>query len=183
MSKLAKKPIELPTAVSASVSNGVITISNKKNEKTTLKIPESFVSVSIDGSKLTVTKVNESKESSSCAGTIYRTIVTMVKGLSADNGHTINIDLKGVGYKAVVSGKYVTFTLGYSHSVVVEIWEGIKVTVEKNTKVSISGFDKVKLMDFVRFIQKSRKKNPYKGTGIHAEGEYVRKKEVKKSKK
>ena len=182
MSKLAKKPLVIPNGVTVSINNGICVVSGKK-ASLNVKYNPDVVEIKSDGKSVNVVKKSESKEAVSCAGTIFRTIKTSITGVSSENGFVFNIDLKGVGYKAVVAGNLLTLTLGYSHNIIVEIPEGIKASVEKNTRLIISGHNKVKTMDFIRFLQKIRKKNVYKGAGMHLEGEFTLTKEVKKSKK
>jgi large subunit ribosomal protein L6 len=182
MSKLAKKPVAIPAAVKAVYADGAISFSTSAGA-VSLPIRADLVDVDLQKDSVKITKKNESKDANAYSGTIARSISTIIKGFANPAGHVVNLDLKGVGYKAVVAGNLVTFTLGFSHNIVVEIPEGIKVAVEKNTRVTVNSINKTKLMDFVKFIQGLRKKNVYKGTGMHIEGEFILRKEVKKAKK
>jgi len=182
MSKLAKKPLAIPAGVSLALNGDFCVVTGKK-ASLTLPIRNDLVDVAITKDSVQVTKKTEEKAAIAYAGTIFRTLKTTITGLSTETGFVFNLDLKGVGYKAVVAGSYVTLTLGYSHNIVVEIPEGVKAAVEKNTRLIISGHNKVQVMDFIRFIQKIRRKNVYKGAGVHLEGEFTLRKEVKKSKK
>jgi large subunit ribosomal protein L6 len=182
MSKLAKKPVAIPAAVKASYTNGSITFSSASGS-ISLPIRSELVDVDLKTDSVKITKKDESKDANAYSGTIARSISTIIKGFTSPAGHSVNLDLKGVGYKAIVTGDLVTFTLGFSHNIAVEIPEGVKVSVEKNTKITVSCLNKIVLMDFVKFIQGLRKKNVYKGTGMHIEGEFVLRKEVKKAKK
>ena len=182
MSKLAKKPLAIPAGVSLAMDGDFCIVTGKK-ASVKLPIRNDLVDIALTKDSLQVTKKTEEKDSISYAGTIFRTLKTTITGLSTDAGFVFNLDLKGVGYKAVVSGNLLTLTLGYSHNILVEIPEGIKAVVEKNTRLIISGHNKVHVMDFIRFVQKIRKKNVYKGAGVHLEGEFTLRKEVKKSKK
>ncbi len=185
MSKLAKRPFAIPKELEVkTVSDGKLSISNKSHE-IILPFESELISVSVDNTKKEVlfSKKDETKQSISYVGTIARIFQTHIKSLQQKNGCTVNLVIKGVGYKAVVSGNLLILTLGYSHNIAVEIPDGIKITVDKNVNVAVSAFDKQYLMNFVKSLQKLRKKNPYKGTGIHIDGEFVLRKEVKKSKK
>jgi large subunit ribosomal protein L6 len=181
MSKLAKKPLQIPSDVKVSINNGICLISNKK-DSINLKYNTSLVEIKIDGNLISVLKKNESKDSISQTGTIFRTIQTSLVGLSPI-GFTFNVTLKGVGYKATLSGSTLFLTLGYSHNIALEVPKTINLTVEKNITLIVKSYSKSEAMDFVRSVQRLRTYNVYKGSGVLLEKEWRVVKEMKKSKK
>jgi large subunit ribosomal protein L6 len=183
MSKLTRKPLVLDPKLKASFADGVFVMSNGK-ASLSLAIKDS-VKVEINGTSVSVSPSDETKFAKSYSGTIYRTLMSYSAGLSNPKGHSVFLTMQGVGYKAVLSSdaKTLTLTLGYSHNIAVEIPAGIEVSVEKNTQITFSGFDKVVLMDFARFVRKLRRPNVYNGSGVYVKDAPIRRKEGKKAKK
>lgn len=107
-------------------------------------------------------------------------INNMVVGTST--GYTKVLSLVGVGYRAAVKGDELTLSLGYSHPVVLKLPEGVKASVEKNTTLTVTGFDKELVGQFAATIRSKRPPEPYKGKGVRYVDEYVRRKEGKKGK-
>ena len=122
----------------------------------------------------------ETRAANATHGLVRALASNMVTGTSV--GFTKTMTMTGVGYRAAVSGKTLTLTLGFSHPVEMPIPEGLTVTVEKATTLHVSGADKCQVGQFAADIRKLRPPEPYKGKGIRYDGEFVRRKEGKRGK-
>jgi len=130
----------------------------------------------VDG-KLVVKKADESRVAAQQHGLTRTLVSNMVTGVAA--GFTKKMEMVGTGYRAAVAGKELTLNVGYSKPRVLPIPEGVKVTVEKNTMLTVSGADKVAVGDFCATIRLQRPPEPYKGKGVRYEGEVIKLKEGK----
>lgn len=182
MSRAGKYPVKLIDGVVASIADDKLVIKGPKGE---LTVPmntknASLVEVKIEDGHVAVTpKDAEDKASRAMWGTMTRSIRNAVEGVT--KGFSKAMYMKGVGYKASVSGKKFTLVVGFSHDVVMEIPDGITVTMgEQPTEFTISGNDKCAVGLFADKIHKIRKMDPYKAKGIFYKGERVRHKEGKK---
>ena len=182
MSRAGKHPVILKDGVTAAIADGAIVIKGPKGE---LKVSvdtkhAGLVDVKIEGAEIVVTpKDAEDKASRAMWGTMTRNIRSAVEGVT--NGFTKEMYMKGVGYKASVSGNKLVLVAGYSHDVILEIPAGL--TVEMGgapTEFIIKGIDKCLVGLFADKIHKVRKPDPYKGKGIFYKGETIRRKEGKK---
>ena len=182
MSRAGKYPVNLKDGVTAALVDGAIVIKGPKGE---FKVPvdtkhAGLVDVKIEGNQVIVTPKNtEDKASRAMWGTMTRNIRGAVEGVT--NGFAKEMYMKGVGYKASVSGNKLVLVAGYSHDVVMEIPAGL--TVEMGgapTEFTVRGIDKCLVGLFADKIHKVRKADPYKGKGIFYKGETVRHKEGKK---
>ena len=182
MSRAGKYPVKLIDGVVVSIADNKLVIKGPKGE---LTVPmntknASLVEVKIEDGHVAVTpKDAEDKASRAMWGTMTRSIRNAVEGVT--KGFSKAMYMKGVGYKASVSGKKFTLVVGFSHDVVMEIPDGITVTMgEQPTEFTISGNDKCAVGLFADKIHKIRKMDPYKAKGIFYKGERVRHKEGKK---
>ncbi len=182
MSRAGKYPVGLKDGVTAAIVDNAIVIKGPKGE---LKVPvdtkhSNLVDVKVEAGQVVVTpKDAEDKASRAMWGTMTRNIKTAVQGVS--EGFAKPMYMKGVGYKASVSGKNLVLVAGYSHDVVMEIPEGLTVEIGGTpTEFTIKGIDKCKVGLFADKIHKVRKADPYKGKGIFYKGETIRHKEGKK---
>jgi len=175
MSRIGKQPINVPAGVEVKITADLITVKGPKGE-----LKERLVSnVNIDQSEniITVTvKDPEDKKQRSLWGLYRRLIGNMVIGVTT--GFSKQLEINGVGYKAVASGKVLTLNLGYSHPIEYQVPAGIEVKVEKNV-ITVSGFDKQLVGQISAEIRKFRKPEPYKGKGIKYSTEVIRRKEGK----
>jgi large subunit ribosomal protein L6 len=177
MSRIGKKPISLPATVSVTVSSdNVVTVKGPKG--TLNRSIDSDISVTIEGTELSVTRPTEQKRHKALHG-LYRALINnMVQGVS--EGYKLDLEIVGVGYKATAANNILELSLGYSHSVVMAIPSEIEVTatMEKgqNPKVFLQGIDKELLGQVAAKIRSLRKVEPYKGKGIRFVGEQVRRK-------
>ncbi len=182
MSRAGKYPVGLKDGVTATLASGAIVIKGPKGE---LKVPvdtkhAGLVDIKVEAGQVSVTPKNaEDKASRAMWGTMTRNIRSAVEGVT--NGFAKEMYMKGVGYKASVKGNIFTLIVGFSHDVVMEIPNGLTVTMgETPTEFTISGIDKNLLGQFADKIHKIRKADPYKGKGIFYKDEYIRRKEGKK---
>lgn len=176
MSRIGKKPVAIPSGVTADIKDGTLTV---KGPKGTLTMGLSdLVSYKVEGEEISVTPANDSKESRSHWG-MQRTMVSnLVDGVT--EGFTKVLEITGVGYRAQSQGKTLKLQLGYSHDVDIAVPEGIEIKTPDNTTVEISGIDKQLVGQVAAEIRQWRKPEPYKGKGIKYRGEYIFRKEGKK---
>lgn len=176
MSRIGKKPIEIPQGVTVEMNANKITVSGSKG-KMELVITHD-VKVEIKDNLVTVDRANSSKKASAMWGTTNRLIGNMVTGVS--EGFSKVLELNGVGFRMEVNGKKLKMALGFSHPVEVAVPEGLDAKVENNV-LTISGIDKQKVGQFSAEIRSLKPVEPYKGKGFRYSGEVVRRKEGKKA--
>ena len=179
MSRIGKLPIKVPSNVDIICNGPEITV---KGQFGTLenRIPAGLEIKQSDGT-LIVSLQNETRKGRALHG-LYRTLINnMVIGVSEQ--FQLKLNLNGVGYRAAVQGKKIILNLGYSHPVEMDIPEGISVTVEQNTAITLKACDKELLGLFAAQIRSWRTPEPYKGKGIIYEGEVVQRKAGKSGKK
>jgi large subunit ribosomal protein L6 len=176
MSRIGKKPVAIPSGVTADIADGTLTV---KGPKGTLTMGLSdLVTYDLGEGQISVQPANDSKASHSHWG-MQRTLVSnLVEGVT--EGFTKVLEITGVGYRATAQGKVLKLQLGYSHDIDYQVPEGIEVKTPDNTTVEITGIDKQKVGQVAAEIRKWRKPEPYKGKGIKYRGEYIFRKEGKK---
>ncbi len=172
MSRIGKKPVDLPSGVKATVANGVITVEGAKG-KLTYKIPARF-KVEVKDNKVTVTRPSEEKQDKATHGLIRSLVNNMAIGVSA--GYVKELEITGVGFKAAVQGKVLNLQLSYTHPINFNIPEGITIETPKPTNIVIKGIDKTKVGEVAAEIRDFYRPEPYKGKGIKYTGEHVRRK-------
>ena len=178
MSRIGRKPINIPAGVTASVDNGVITV---KGPKGTLHFKfNPAMTVEIKGDVIEVTRPNDAKENRSLHGLTRTLIHNMVIGVT--EGYSKTLEVNGVGYRVQKQGNKCVMNLGYSHQVIVEDTEDIKIEVPDPNKIIISGIDKQKVGQFAAEVREKRPPEPYKGKGIKYADEVIRRKEGKAGK-
>lgn len=176
MSRIGKKPVEIPQGVTVEMNANKITVSGSKG-KMELVITHD-VKVEIKDNLVTVDRANSSKKASAMWGTTNRLIGNMVTGVS--DGFSKVLELNGVGFRMEVNGKKLKMALGFSHPVEVEIPQNLEAKVENNA-LTISGIDKQAVGQFAAEIRSLKPVEPYKGKGFRYSGEIVRRKEGKKA--
>jgi large subunit ribosomal protein L6 len=180
MSKIARNPVALPKDVTVEVNGQNVKVKGPKGELTATV--HDLVGVAIaeqDGVKqIAVSKKSDDRLARALWGTWRAHVQNMVDGVS--KGYTKNLEILGVGYRANLQGQDLVLALGYSHEVRYAIPAGITITVDKQTKLAISGVDKQRVGQVAAEIISYRPPEPYKGKGIRHEGGYVRRKEGKK---
>ncbi|TNK98449.1 50S ribosomal protein L6, partial [Mycoplasmopsis pullorum] len=139
------------------------------------------ITVKVEDNQVTTVRANEEKHTKQLHGTTNAHISNMLKGVS--EGFKKDLEIKGVGYKAVLKGSQLVISAGYSHEVTLNIPSDVQVVVSKPTEVSVSGIDKQSVGQFASQVRAIRKPNPYSGKGIAYKGEYIRRKEGKTASK
>lgn len=179
MSRIGKKPIEVPADVTVTISDSnVVTVKGPKGELT-----NSFntdIKIEKEDNVITLIRASESKEHRSMHGTTRSLLDNMVTGVS--KGFEKSLELVGVGYRATLQGTKLVLNVGYSHPVEFTPEEGIQVEVPANTKITIRGIDKERVGALASQVRQVRPPEPYKGKGIRYVGEVVRRKEGKTGK-
>ena len=176
MSRIGKKPIEVPSGVTVTVAGADVTVKGPKGELALTLVDA--VEVKLEGNELTVTPKDDSQRSRAMWG-MQRTLVSnLVEGVS--KGFEKKLEITGVGYRAQMKGQSLALQLGYSHDVDYPVPEGIRIETPDQTTVLISGVDKQKVGQVAAEIRSWRKPEPYKGKGIRYSGEYIYRKEGKK---
>ncbi|MCX8096133.1 MAG: 50S ribosomal protein L6 [Spirochaetes bacterium] len=178
MSRVGKKPVEIPSDVSVSINNNTLIVKGKLGE---LKLDiNPVVDVKIDGNKIIVSPKADTKFARAMWGTTRALINNMVVGVS--KGYSKVLQLVGVGYRARLEGNKLVLNVGYSHPVEFVPPQGIKFNVEEQVKITVSGYDKALVGQVSANIRAIRKPEPYKGKGIRYENEVIVLKEGKKTK-
>ena len=176
MSRIGKKPIAIPSGVTAAIADGVLTVKGPKGTLT-LNLREE-ISYTVEADSILVKPANDTKQARAFWG-MQRTLVdNLVTGVT--NGYTKVLEITGVGYRANAQGKNLKLQLGYSHDVDFAVPEGIEIKTPDNTTVEISGIDKQQVGQVAAEIRRWRKPEPYKGKGIKYRGEFIFRKEGKK---
>lgn len=168
MSRLAKKPIAIPSGVEVKFENGVVHVKGPKGSLEQKLVDG--ITLTQEGSDLTVAGTAESK----FIGLSWALVRNMVLGTSA--GFEKHLQMIGVGYRAIVQGSEVEMQVGYSNPRRMAIPQGISVKVDKNTELTISGTDKQQVGQFAADLRALRPPEPYKGKGVRYRDEYVRRK-------
>jgi large subunit ribosomal protein L6 len=165
-------------SLSATWSNFSRVLQGPKGELSRTLHP--LVTISQEGNLINVNRAKEHKTANAIHGLSRSLVNNMVIGVN--DGFSKTLKMIGVGYRAAVSGKTLTLSLGYSHPVEMPIPEGISVEVVKNTTVTVSGHDKEQVGQFASDIRSKREPEPYKGKGVRYADEYVARKEGKRGK-
>jgi len=172
MSRIGKKPIELPTSVKCERKANTIKVVGPRGELAAI-IPEK-IEVVMEDSSVSVKRPSDSRQDRSYHGLVRTLIQNMVTGVTT--GYEKSLEIVGVGYKAEVEGKNLKLTIGYSSPVTYVIPDGIDVKIEKQTNIILAGIDKEKVGKVAADIRRIRKPEPYKGKGIKYTNELVRRK-------
>ena len=177
MSRVGKYPVVVPAGVELSINNNTVVAKGKLGELS-FTYDDSHVANKLEDGKVVVSPLSESNMSRALWGTTRARINDMVKGVS--EGFTKDMELVGVGYKARLDGKNLVLSLGYSHEIVFNTPDSIKITCESPTQIKIFGADKQVVGQVAAELRKYRKPEPYKGKGVKYATETVRRKEGKK---
>ena len=178
MSRIGLKEIVLPEGVTVEVAeNNVVTVKGPKGTLTKEFKPN--VSFKVEGNKVNVSRIDDTKVSKQLHGTSRALLNGMVVGVSA--GYTKNLTLTGIGYRAQMMGSNLVLNVGFSHQITVKPVDGIKIEVPSATEVVVSGIDKQIVGQVAANIRALKKPEPYGGKGISYKGERIRRKEGKKA--
>lgn len=176
MSRIGKQPIQVPDKVKINVSDAnVVTVEGPKGK--VVKTFANVVKITVADKVITVAPTAETRFSRAMFGTVRSVIAGMVKGVV--DGYVKDLEIQGVGFKAALKGKQIDMALGYSHPILHDIPEGIKVTIADGTKVKIEGCDKQVVGQLTAELRAYYPPEPYKGKGVRIVGERVRRKEGK----
>ncbi|MDR3229719.1 MAG: 50S ribosomal protein L6 [Puniceicoccales bacterium] len=177
MSRIGKLPVSIPAGVKVSVVGQTVNVEGPKG-----KLGKTFspvVAIKVDGAALTVTPVEQTRFAGAMHGTARAIISNMVKGVT--QGYSKKLEIEGVGFKAILKGNVLDLALGYSHPVLYPIPAGITVNIQDGTKVEITGADKEIVGKVAAEVKAYYPVEPYKGKGVRLVGQYVRRKEGKKT--
>ena len=177
MSRIGERKLSIPANVTVEVDGNNVIVKGPKGELCT---PVSrLIEVKVEDGSVTTKQIKENKTANMMQGTANSLINNMLIGVS--EGFSKGLEAVGVGYRFNVSGKNIAVSAGYSHPINVEVPEGLSVTSESTTEITIHGIDKQKVSEFAANIRKIREPEPYKGKGIRYKDEHVRRKEGKKA--
>ena len=172
MSRVGRRPIDIPKGVKIVVSDGKFTAEGPKGHVSQALL-DGFP-VNVDNGVVTVGRSGESGPERAKHGLMRALLANAVVGVS--EGFSQGLEITGVGYKAELRGSEVHFALGYSHPVVFQVPEGIKIEIEKAVKIMVTGADRQLLGQVCAEIRRLRPPDPYKGKGIKFTGEVIRRK-------
>jgi large subunit ribosomal protein L6 len=177
MSRIGRKPIEIPDGVEIDVKPGAVSVKGPKGALEQSVNRE--MTVAIDDGTLTVSRPTDRGDHRALHGLTRSLIANMVEGVT--NGFERRLEIQGVGYRANLRGKNLEMALGYSHPVSIEAPEGIEFEVPQPTEVIVRGIDKQLVGETAARIRKSRPPEPYKGKGVRYRGEHVARKVGKRA--
>lgn len=179
MSRIGKNPVAIPAKVKASVADNLVSIEGPKG-----KLQKSFdrsVTIRLDDGQIIVEPVNDDRKCRAMWGTARSIINGMVQGVQEP--FKKNLIIEGVGFKIFAKGRTLDIALGFSHPILYPLPDGVEVEIDKSgTKLSVVGCDKQSVGQVAADIKSYRPVEPYKGKGVRIEGEFVLRKEGKKSK-
>jgi len=176
MSRIGKKPVELPKGVTASVSGQTIEVKGPKGARNFTAGDD--VTITLDGTAVKVTPRGTSKRARQQWGMVRSMVANLVEGVTT--GFKKELEIQGVGYRAAVAGNVLKLSLGYSHEVNFEVPKGVTVTSPKQTEIVVEGIDQQLVGQVAANIREWRQPEPYKGKGIRYKGEFIFRKEGKK---
>lgn len=175
MSRIGKQPVRVPQKVKVAVSGQTVSVEGPKG-----KLAKTFnpaAKIALAEGEIRLAPADNSRFANAMYGTARSIIAGMVKGVS--EGYTKELEIQGVGFKATLKGKQLDLALGYSHPILMDIPEGVKITVTDQTKVKVEGADKQVVGAITAEIRSYYPPEPYKGKGVRIVGERVRRKEGK----
>ena len=176
MSRIGKKPVELPKGVSATVSGQAIEVKGPKGTRNFTAGDD--VTITVEGTTVSVTPRGTSKRARQQWGMVRSMVANLVEGVTT--GFKKELEIQGVGYRAAMAGNVLKLSLGYSHEVNFEVPVGVTVTSPKQTEIVVEGIDQQLVGQVAANIREWKRPEPYKGKGIRYKGEFVFRKEGKK---
>jgi len=175
MSRIGKKPIEIPAKVKVAVEGRHVKVEGPKG-RLDWELPAKVVA-KVDGTRVSISSTDDARDAKAKHGLARSLVHNMVVGVS--DGFQKKLEIQGVGFKAAVQGKNLNLSLGFSHPILFPIPADIKIAVTENTQIQIDGPDKQKVGEVAASIRRYYPPEPYKGKGIRYAGEHVRRKEGK----
>jgi large subunit ribosomal protein L6 len=176
MSRIGKKPVSIPSGVTASVDGQHVAVKGPKGELKHVLVDE--VIAKLEDGGIEVAPRDDTQAARAMWGMSRTLVANLVTGVT--EGFTKKLEITGVGYRAAVQGSNVQLQLGYSHDILFPIPEGIQVQCPKPTEIVITGIDKQKVGQVAAEIRRFRPPEPYKGKGVRYAGEFILRKEGKK---
>jgi large subunit ribosomal protein L6 len=175
MSRLGKQPISIPAGVTVTSGDGVLTVKGPKGTLTRALVSD--VILTIENDEVTLVPKPGSDKAKALWGTFAAHLRNMILGVT--EGFVKKLEIEGVGYRAEAQGQKIKLNMGYSHPVELMAPEGVSILVEKGL-ITVSGYDIEKVGQFAADVRAVREPEPYKGKGIHYQGEYIIRKQGKK---
>ena len=172
MSRIGRKPINIPAGVEVKVDGSCVTVKGPKGTLTQKFQPS--MNIAVEGAEIVVTRPNDDKENRSLHGLTRTLIHNMIVGVT--EGYKKELEVNGVGYRVAKEGKNLVMNLGFSHQVIVSEIEGITIDVPAPNKIVINGCDKQAVGQFAAEVREKRPPEPYKGKGIKYTDEVIRRK-------
>jgi large subunit ribosomal protein L6 len=176
MSRIGKKPVTVPSGVTAQVDGQEVKVKGPKGELRHVLVDA--IIAKLDNGGIEIAMREDSKEARAMWGMSRTMVANLVAGVA--EGFTKKLEITGVGYRAAVQGSNLQLQLGYSHDIAFAIPQGIQVVCPKPTEIVITGIDKQKVGQVAAEIRRFRPPEPYKGKGIRYAGEFILRKEGKK---
>jgi large subunit ribosomal protein L6 len=177
MSRIGKRPVPVPTGVTANLEGRTLSVKGPKGTLS-MSVMDDLVSTTVEDGQISVQPVGDSQRARAAWGMQRTNVLNLVTGVT--EGFTKVLEITGVGYRAAAQGRNLRLQLGYSHDVNYAVPEGIDVKTPDPNTVEISGIDKQKVGQVAAEIRRWRKPEPYKGKGIKYRGEFIFRKEGKK---
>lgn len=178
MSRIGRKPINIPAGVEINFSNGVLTVKGSKG--TLIRTIHPNMQLVIENNIIEVKRPNDDKLNRSLHGLTRTLIFNMIEGVT--KGFSKELEVNGVGYRVQKQGKNLVMNLGFSHQVTMSDTDDITIEVQGTNKIIIHGIDKQKVGQFAAEVREKRPPEPYKGKGIKYVDEHIRRKEGKAGK-
>jgi len=177
MSRIGKVPIPIPEKVSVQAEDLKVSVKGPKGAlEKNFKGP---IEITVDDGTVNVKPTDDSRTARAMHGTARSIIASMVQGVA--EGFSKKLELNGVGFRAVLTGNILDMNLGYSHPIKYQIPDGIVITVNENTRINVEGPDKQLVGEVAARIKRFYPVEPYKGKGVRIIGQFVRRKEGKKT--
>ncbi len=176
MSRIGRIPVELPSGVTASIAGRTVEVKGPKGSRSFTSTDD--VSITVEGNAITVAPRGQSKRVRQQWGMSRTQIANCVKGVT--EGFRKELEISGVGYRAMLQNGKLVLNLGLSHDVAFDVPDGVTVTCPRQTEIVVEGIDQQQVGEVAAQIRKWRRPEPYKGKGIRYKGEYIFRKEGKK---
>lgn len=169
MSRLGKKPLPIPEKVKVEFKNGILEVQGPSGKMS--QPIDSRLTIKVQKDSVLIEALGDSREHNMLHGLTRGLVKNALHGVSV--GFKKDLEIQGLGFKAALEGKTLTMVLGYSHPVVFTVPEGIKVTIEKQTLLSVMGVNKEQVGEVAARIRAQKPPEPYKGTGVRYVGEHI----------